>query len=197
MKAIRHENLNTPRKPCEPAPDYIFSRCVEHSVITKMGYQSPWALFPMDNVPTYSNMSQMRSYNKEFRNIAMKTRDEFKDKTKCMLPCKYMEYKVNYQYHYSLIFTHDCFQLSEPLIEAYSETILFIKLQSQYIEVLKEEEAYPPLSLVADIGGVLGLFIGFNFMMVWDWIVWGLTNVHQKTSRKKNVHSKDCRNYRK
>ena len=98
---------------------------------------------------------------------------------------------------YSLIFTHDCFQLSEPLIEAYSETILFIKLQSQYIEVLKEEEAYPPLSLVADIGGVLGLFIGFNFMMVWDWIVWGLTNVHQKTSRKKNVHSKDCRNYRK
>ena len=95
LKAIRHENLNTPRKPCEPAPDYIFSRCVEHSVITKMGYQSPWALFPMDNVPTYSNMSQMRSYNKEFRNIAMKTRDEFKDKTKCMLPCKYMEYKVH------------------------------------------------------------------------------------------------------
>ena len=65
------------------------------------------------------------------------------------------------------------------------------------VQVLREEEAYPPLSLVADIGGVLGLFIGFNFMMLWDWIVWGLTNVHQKTSRKKNVHSKDCRNRRK
>ena len=66
-------------------------------MITKMGYQSPWALFPMDNVPIYSNMSQMRNYNKEFRNIAMKTRDEFKDETKCLLPCKYMEYKVHFK----------------------------------------------------------------------------------------------------
>ena len=42
------------------------------------------------------------------------------------------------------------------------------------VEVLTEEEAYPFLSLVADVGGVLGLFIGFNFLMVWDWIVMGL-----------------------
>ena len=39
------------------------------------------------------------------------------------------------------------------------------------IEVLREEEAYPFLSLVADIGGILGLFIGFNFLMIFDWIV--------------------------
>ena len=42
------------------------------------------------------------------------------------------------------------------------------------VEVLTEEEDYPLLSLVADVGGVLGLFIGFNFLMVWDWIVMGL-----------------------
>ena len=42
------------------------------------------------------------------------------------------------------------------------------------VEVLTEEEAYPLLTLVADVGGVLGLFIGFNFLMVWDWIVMGL-----------------------
>ena len=40
-----------------------------------------------------------------------------------------------------------------------------------YVEVLKEEEAYSFLSLVADCGGILGLFIGFNFLMVWDWII--------------------------
>ena len=39
------------------------------------------------------------------------------------------------------------------------------------IQVLREEEAYPILSLVADIGGILGLFIGFNFLMIFDWIV--------------------------
>ena len=42
------------------------------------------------------------------------------------------------------------------------------------VEVLTEEEAYPLISLVADVGGVLGLFIGFNFLMIWDWIVMGL-----------------------
>ena len=44
---------------------------------------------------------------------------------------------------------------------------------SKSIEVLREEEAYSFMSLVADVGGVLGLFIGFNFLMFWDCIVWG------------------------
>ena len=37
--------------------------------------------------------------------------------------------------------------------------------------VYKEEEAYSLLSLVADCGGTLGLFIGFNFLMFWDWMI--------------------------
>ena len=44
-------------------------------------------------------------------------------------------------------------------------------LRPASIEVLKEEEAYSLDSLVADSGGVLGLFIGFNFLMIWEWIV--------------------------
>ena len=39
------------------------------------------------------------------------------------------------------------------------------------VQVLREQEAYPLLSLVADIGGILGLFTGFNFLMIFDWIV--------------------------
>ena len=42
------------------------------------------------------------------------------------------------------------------------------------VQVLREEEAYNLVSLVADVGGVLGLFIGFNFLLIWDWIVWGI-----------------------
>ena len=40
------------------------------------------------------------------------------------------------------------------------------------VTVLKEQESYPILSFVADTGGILGLFIGFNFLMVWDGILW-------------------------
>ena len=48
---------------------------------------------------------------------------------------------------------------------------LHLAYSEDYVEVLKEEEAYSFLSLVADCGGILGLFIGFNFLMVWDWII--------------------------
>ena len=46
---------------------------------------------------------------------------------------------------------------------------LVIAYAGNSIEVQREEEAYSLLSLVADVGGVLGLFIGFNFIMIWDW----------------------------
>ena len=38
------------------------------------------------------------------------------------------------------------------------------------ILVRKEVVAFPFSSLVADCGGVLGLFLGFNFLMLWDWM---------------------------
>ena len=59
----------------------------------------------------------------------------------------------------------------EPLIIPNGYTQLALTFSSDTIEILKEEEAYPFLSLVADCGGVLGLFIGFNFLTIWDWSI--------------------------
>ena len=42
---------------------------------------------------------------------------------------------------------------------------------SESIYVRREEVAYPLSSLIAECGGTLGLFIGFNFLMVWGWAV--------------------------
>ena len=59
----------------------------------------------------------------------------------------------------------------DPVLIPKTDTELVLVYASNSIEVRKEEEAYSFLSLVADVGGVLGLFIGFNFLMVWDWMV--------------------------
>lgn len=48
--------------------------------------------------------------------------------------------------------------------------VLVPMFSSDKVQVLEEAEAFPFSSLVADIGGVLGLFVGFNFLMVWDWV---------------------------
>ena len=55
---------------------------------------------------------------------------------------------------------------------------------SNTVTVLREEEAYSFLSLVSDCGGVLGLFIGFNFLMFWDFVVWALKKMRMKISER-------------
>ena len=52
-----------------------------------------------------------------------------------------------------------------------AKTELLPVFASDSVLVKREEEAFSFASLVADCGGCLGLFIGFNFLMIWDWIV--------------------------
>ena len=49
--------------------------------------------------------------------------------------------------------------------------MVWLILASQKVTVKKEEWSYSNLDFVADCGGLLGLFIGFNFVMIWDLIV--------------------------
>ena len=63
----------------------------------------------------------------------------------------------------------EMFQLAgDPIqIHAANTTRLKIMFDSPYV-LTEEEEAYSIGSIVADCGGALGLFIGFNFLMIWD-----------------------------
>ena len=47
-----------------------------------------------------------------------------------------------------------------------------------------------PSSLVADCGGVLGLFIGFNFVMMWDLLTDRLDSLHTGRKDGRKVQSK-------
>ena len=60
----------------------------------------------------------------------------------------------------------------DPIISPNKNQALHLRYVSRSVQVLREEEAFSFQSLVADCGGVLGLFIGFNFLMIWDWILW-------------------------
>ena len=70
--------------------------------------------------------------------------------------------------------------VSEPIITPNGMTLLLQSFTSDSVIVQREVEAFSFQSLVADCGGVLGLFIGFNFLMVWDWIVLLLNSALQR-----------------
>ena len=45
-----------------------------------------------------------------------------------------------------------------------NKTLIFILFSSSTVILEREEKAFSFQSLVADVGGVLGLFIGFSFL---------------------------------
>ena len=71
-------------------------------------------------------------------------------RTGCFKPCSYKEYKL--------------------VGEDPTASIGIIDIQFVKKEIMIEMESlrYSALSLLADMGGSLGMFLGFSFLMVWD-----------------------------
>ena len=61
------------------------------------------------------------------------------------------------------------FSTEEAMIRS-GEVWVNIMLASSKIKVKEEILIYDIESLVSDIGGALGLFLGFSVIMIWDWI---------------------------
>ena len=72
----------------------------------------------------------------------------------------------------------------DPTIVPANYTQMRLMYASDSIEVQKEEEAYSFLSMVADCGGLLGLFIGFNFLMIWDGVIFSIKQFNQMIKSK-------------
>ena len=75
---------------------------------------------------------------------------------------------------------HNLQAVSDPIITTTGMTTLQQSFASDTVIVQREVEAFSFQSLVADCGGVLGLFIGFNFLTVWDWILLLLNSALQR-----------------
>ena len=79
----------------------------------------------------------------------------------CKKPCNYQEYKI--------VGDKAPTEMNKKGFLTFS---LLVVDNNIYVET--EALLYPGTSLVAEIGGTLGLFIGFSFMILWDGIVRGL-----------------------
>ena len=53
------------------------------------------------------------------------------------------------------------------------------------VEIHEEVPVYPFESFLAEVGGALGLFLGFSFVMIWDIIVFILKILRQLEIIKK------------
>ena len=76
--------------------------------------------------------------------------------TGCRPPCSYTEYRFE-----SRPDDYGANNASRQLI---------VWLSTPYVLLETEQYLYPLKSLVADVGGTLGLFLGFSLMSLWDYV---------------------------
>ena len=124
----------------------------------------------------------MRQYTDATTAMSNLYKNELQLESNCLIPCSFTEYQVKVLFRNItksiLCITYNTYCIAMKfagLPLKYSieneEKITLTLVLNPIVQVSKEEEAYPIRSLVADVGGILGLFIGFNFLMIFDWVV--------------------------
>ena len=77
------------------------------------------------------------------------------EETGCLLPCHFTEYRI--------------LEISSKNNGNYG---LLIKYARNSLSRHTEQFVYDFVSLVGEAGGALGLFLGFNFLTLWDVFEW-------------------------
>ena len=80
--------------------------------------------------------------------------DRVYEETGCLRPCRYTEFSVP----------------TTPLGSSVNLNFTTLKIVFSKSSVVKRKEmlVYPLSSFVAEVGGTLGLFLGFSFLALWD-----------------------------
>ena len=97
MQVIRHIKLNQANRPCHSSLEYDYGQCLYQSATEMAGCQPYWKPFPLERIPTCSNYSIIKEYQNIMANIAYNSdREDIRQKTKCVIPCTFYEYKVSF-----------------------------------------------------------------------------------------------------
>ena len=90
-----HLDMNTESSPCKEDPDYKFMQCVRKSLVRKVGCRLPWDVWTTQPEPACSQVSQLRRFDQEYKNLAYMELRMIVDSTGCKKPCHYMEYSLD------------------------------------------------------------------------------------------------------
>ena len=88
--------------------------------------------------------------------MAQSVLQEIVEITSCPPPCSYTEYRFETP--------PNDFGRNNATME------LILWLSTPYVLLETEQYLYPFKSLVADVGGTLGLFLGFSIMSLWEYV---------------------------
>ena len=153
--------MNRKDSPCNEDSSYDFQLCVRNSFNRRVGCKLPWGLVSSEPVPACSNISQLGQFHILYRAIQHRDMEHIAKETGCLKPCHYKEYNL----------------VKRRLEAAKMFVGLYVQFSNNWVTLETELETYGLVSLVSDIGGSMGLFLGFSFIMVWQVIEAGIIRI--------------------
>ena len=105
-------------------------------------------------MPECKTTKELVEYEVENHKMHFMEQTEIVEYTGCLLPCIYQEFKL----------------IEDPIDGFQKETEVWFMYGSGNVLIKKDEETYPLPSFIAEFGGCLGLFVGFSFIMVFDFL---------------------------
>jgi len=151
LEVKKIKRLNTNNNPCEATEDYNMTACVGHYVAEKVGCGIPHNILYDERLKQCTAKEDLEKFFAIQDELMVLTKSELLATTQCLPPCSY--------YYY---------QLGNKAIGKEDGSGFRILMASNEVIEESEELMYDFVSLVAEFGGALGLFLGFSFLSLWD-----------------------------
>ena len=147
--------LNDPRTPCQSKPrNKNIDDCIQHYIENKIGCQLPWNT-DKTTMPTCIETEQYQDFLDTYEQIASLSGFSIAKKTGCLPSCKINEFTMTLQ---DLILQPD----ERALYSGF-----FYYPGGRYWQKVYHYN-YDFTSYIADVGGLIGLFLGYSMLGFYD-----------------------------
>ena len=164
ISKIEVSYLNDTRTPCQSKPrEENMNNCIQHYIENQMGCQLPWHT-GKTSFPKCIEPQQYQSFLQSYDEIAGLSGYSISKKTGCLPSCKRNEFTMNVR-------TSIAKPNGEPFYGGY-----FYYSGGRYKQKVYHY-TYDFTSYIADVGGLVGLFLGYSMLSFYD----GLKNAWKNT----------------